>query len=165
MRKYLKVFVLCILITGPVGVPCSYNPFVLVGCATYYNAHSEYSKAQSEAIKASSEMVKFEYDKDGKLTKQTIANPMAAWAVTQMAPPKEPMQWVVDGLKTVAWPVAVVLGLGQIRDMSNAKGNTSTNVNGNSNLTGNQAGTGGIGNPVTSTTSTHTSSTTTGNAQ
>lgn len=119
------------------------------GCA-YNEAYGTYAKAQSDMATAAGPTVTFH--PNGQLA--SVGNPMISMAMMQMKAPKDGWEAFFDFLK-FATPFAAIYGVVGAMSTNLGAGNT-TNVQGNSNLVGNTAGSAGTASswasPVTTTT-------------
>jgi hypothetical protein len=122
--------------------------FLLPGCA-YQEAYRQYAVSQAEMANAAGPIVSFH--QNGALA--SVGNPMIAMAMMQMKEPKDGWTQFFDWLK-FATPFGAMYGI--VGAMANAAQGHTTNVTGNSNLTGNTAGPSGAASswasPVTTTT-------------
>lgn len=119
-----------------------------LGC-TYAENYRAYAVAQSSMAAASGPLV--EFGCDGKI--KSIGNPMMAYAMLSMKPPKDAWEYAFDALKIIA-PFGFIWGI--VGSMANMNQGTTTNVSGSGNYTGNTGGSGSLWNSPTTTTTTTT---------
>jgi hypothetical protein len=141
MRKFAVWIILCAFLTMT----------TLGGCA-YEQAYGAYAKSMSDMAASSGALIKL--GPDGRVIE--VGNPMVGVAMMQMQAPKDGWTQFFDFLK-FATPFAAIWGVAGALSSNIPQGST-TNVTGNSNLTGNTAGPAGgassWASPVTTTTTT-----------
>lgn len=139
-------------------VMCSFLLMTFTGCA-YNESYGRYAEAQSNMATAAGPIVSFH--ENGALA--SVGNPMVAMAMMNMKPPRDGWESFFDFLK-FATPFAAMYGLAGALSTNLGAGGSTTNITGNSNLTGNTAGAAGAASswasPVTTTTTTNTATTT-----